>query len=108
MPSHYDENRGWEKKVLRSPEGRATIRGVANLYKDAVLPNVPVHDGELQARYESTGRVTSGKLFYGAPSMKYTTGVHIWHIIEYGSVNNPPYGPFRRTAAVLGLHWNGS
>jgi hypothetical protein len=108
MPSHYDENPGWEKKVLRSPEGRATIRGVANLYKDAVIPMVPVKDGELQAQYEKTGRVRSGKLFYGAPSMLYVTGVHIYHIIEWGSVNNPPYGPLRRAAAVLGLDWKGS
>lgn len=25
-----------------------------------------------------------------------------WHIIEYGSVNNPPYSPVRRAVAELG------
>lgn len=29
------------------------------------------------------------------------------HIVEYGSINNPAYSPFRRAAAALGLHLKG-
>lgn len=105
--SRYVERRGWETRVLRSPEGRRAIRGFANQYKDSVVENVPVRSGFLQDWYESTGRVRSGKLVGGAPSMTYSTGVNIWHIIEYGSVKNPPYRVLTRAAEQLGLKWEG-
>jgi hypothetical protein len=107
MAGRYVERRGWETRVLRSPEGRRAIRGFANSYKDAVVENVPVRDGDLQQWYEETGRVRSGKLSLGTPTMEYSTGVSIWHIIEYGSRNNPPYRTLTRAAERLGLIWKG-
>ena len=103
----YVENPGWEAKLLRNPQGRAALRAVANTYKDHVAHNVPVHTGDLQGWYEETGRVRSGKLSYGVPTMEYWTGVHIYHIIEWGSIHNPPYAPLRRTSDELGLKWSG-
>jgi hypothetical protein len=93
--------------MLRNPEGRAAIRKFANEYKDAVVENVPIRTGELQDEYEASGRVRSGHLLYGTPTMQYWTGVHIYHIIEWGSIKNPPYAPLRRTADSLGLAWEG-
>ena len=93
--------------MLRQPEGRAAIRKFANEYKDAVPENVPVRTGELAAEYEATGRVRSGRLLYGTPTGEYWTGVHIYHIIEYGSIKNPPYAPLRKTADELHLPWEG-
>lgn len=29
------------------------------------------------------------------------------HIVEFGSANNPPYGPFRKAASALGLRLKG-
>jgi hypothetical protein len=107
MSERYVEARGWETRVLRSPEGRVAIRGLANKMKDEIAQNVPVKDGDLQAWYERTARVRSGKLYLGTPSMEYSTGVNIWHIIEYGSVKNPPYAPMRRGAEAAGLAWAG-
>jgi hypothetical protein len=107
MAGRYVERRGWETRVLRSPEGRRAIRGYANQYKDAVVENVPVRDGDLQDQYSASGRVRSGKLVGGVPSMEYWTGVHIWHIIEYGSIKNPPYRTLTNAALDLGLKWEG-
>lgn len=107
MTARYVPVRGWETRVLRSPPGRAAIRGLANTMKDEIAQNVPIRDGDLQAWYESTARVRSGKLYLGTPSMEYSTGVSIWHIIEYGSVKNPPYAPMRRGALAAGLAWAG-
>lgn len=107
MAGRYVERVGWERSVLRSPEGRAAIRKFGNEYKEAVVANVPIRTGWLQEQYESTGRVTSGKLDLGTPTAKYSTGVHIWHIIEYGSIKNPPYAVLRRAAGELGLAFEG-
>ena len=113
MSARYVEKRGWQTRVLRNPEGRAAIRAFANDYKAAVPGNVPIHTGELQAQYEKTGRVRSGPLDLGTPTMRYSVapknedGIPLAGIIEYGSVKSPPYAPLRRTADELGLHWEG-
>jgi len=107
VSGHYIANPRWEVETLRSPEGRSILRGIANDYKDVVPTNVPVKDGDLAAWYEETGRVKSGKLSAGLPTMQYVTGVSIYHIIEWGSVKNIPYSPLRRTATELNLTWEG-
>jgi hypothetical protein len=107
VSGRYVERRGWETRVFRSPEGRRAIRALANNYKDEVVVSVPVKDGDLQDQYSASGRVRSGHLSFGTPTMEYWTGVYIWHIIEYGSVNNPPYAVLRRAAESAGLHFEG-
>jgi len=107
MAGRYVSNPRWEVETLRSTEGRAVLRGIANDYKDELPTQVPIKTGELATWYEETGRVRSGKLSAGLPTMQYSTGVNIYHIIEWGSVKNPPYAPLRRTAVALNLKWIG-
>jgi hypothetical protein len=38
-----------------------------------------------------------------SPGARIVLGDSLWHIIEFGSVNNPPYAPIRRAFGVMGL-----
>ena len=113
MSGRYVANPVWERQTLRSPEGRAALRGITNEFKVAVIENVPVKTGFLQDQYIATTRVRSGRLNAGLPTMRLSVAprnednIPLWGIIEYGSIKNLPYAPLRRGADEVGLKFNG-
>ncbi len=108
MSSRYVAKPGWQIRVLKDPQARALIKGVANITRASITANTPVRTGEYQAYWEATSAVRRSQSSDFTAAAKITTSDAIWHIIEYGSVNNPPYAPIRRGVIAAGLHWNGS
>ena len=108
MPSRYVENPGWQIRVLKDPLARAAIRYAAASTLKSITANTPVVTGEYQAYWEESAKVRSSQSADFTSSAKIVTGDAIWHIIEFGSVNNPPYAPIRRGVIAAGLRWNGS
>ncbi len=106
MSSRYVENPGWTIRVLKTPQARALIKGVATATLASITANTPIRTGEYQIYWEDTTKVRSLRSAGGAAA-QITTSDAIWHIIEYGSVNNPPYAPIRRGVIEMGLHWEG-
>ncbi len=104
----YVENKGWQIRVLKTPEARAEIRGVADLVLASITANVPIRTGEYQAYWERTTKTRRSQAADFTAAAKIETSDAIWHIIEYGSVNNPPYAPIRRGVIEAGLKFDGS
>lgn len=91
--------------MFKQPEPKAFLYAVAKEYQANVSRHQPVNTGETQSIFDSTSKIYK-KTSHGRPQMQVTTGDSLWHIIEYGSVNNPPYAPFRKAAeGGLGIEW---
>src|SRR4051812_16675366 len=108
MASRYVENRGWQIRVMKGPLARAQIKDAANQTLASIILNTPVVTGEYQGYFEATTTTRRSQAADFSAAAKITTSDKIWHIIEYGSVNNPPYAPIRRGVIAAGLKWNGS
>ncbi len=108
MSSHYRASPGWQIRVLKTPEARALIKGAADLTLASITANTPVVTGEYQGYWEATTKTRRSQAADFTAAAKITTSDAIWHIIEFGSVNNPPYAPIRRGVIAAGLKWNGS
>lgn len=92
--SGFKPNRNFEAQLQKDPRYHAFFIEVAEQLaegtKDAMRPFSKT--GEFEDSIEaSAGRAG--------------TTSHIWHIIEYGSRNNPAYAPFRRAVRALGLRF---
>lgn len=108
MSSRYVENPGWQIKVLKDPLARAAIRYAASSTLKSITQNTPIVTGEYQGYWEETTKIRGSQSADFTASAKIVTGDAIWHIIEYGSVNNPPYAPMRRGVIANGLTWEGA
>ena len=97
---YYVARPGWSGKVMRSPKGRAVVYAAAGALRDSVESFIPVRTGETVDEEDLTVRRRTS---HGLPAARIITHSSIWHIIEYGSVNNPPYRPFARGADALGF-----
>jgi hypothetical protein len=83
-----------------------TIDGLTEIsarFKDAVIAHVPVVTGETQKQYAARTQVEQN---VGDSPVGLTIRYPLWHIIEYGSISDPPYRPFGRAAQSLGLKWS--
>lgn len=100
--------RGWEKRVLKEPQARRLIYSIA---KDAVLPaiieSIPVVTGSYQEHFEASVSTRRSRARDGTAAAKIAWGEPRWHIINYGSVNNPPYRFIDRGVGAAGLRFNG-
>lgn len=67
-------------------QARANMRVTTGSERDAVVQG---------GTREEDGEVVS---YFGSRSPT-------WHMVEYGSANNPPYAPFRRAAEQIGLEF---
>lgn len=83
---------------------RAYTANVAGQYAQAVAGAWPRHTG---AGARSVHPGETGQDRDGAYSTV-ATRAWWWHFVEFGSINNPPYAPFRRAAQALGLRWEDS
>lgn len=62
------------------------------------------HAGAHEIDKLSVGETKQGD--YGA-AVEIDWASHVWHLIEFGSVNNPPYRPVSRAAQANGLKVTG-
>lgn len=92
---------------MRTPAPKAAVYAFAELFAQSASSSVPVRTGNLQEDFDSYKLLR--KTSQGFPAVKFTARgefyPHIWHIIEYGSIKNPPYAPLRRGAERASLKW---
>jgi hypothetical protein len=93
--------------LFRGPEPKAVLYLYAKEYQHNVLESIPVHYGTGQEIFESTSKLYR-RTSHGRPQVRVTTGDSLYHLLEWGSVNNPPYAPFRKGAEATGLLWFGN
>lgn len=89
--------------VARSPRVVAHVAGQALVVAAAVSAAAPERTGHFARSIEVSPAHPTAQ---GVEVTVFSTDIAA-HIIEFGSVNNPPYSPFRRAAARLGLRLRG-
>lgn len=91
---------GWEKRVLSQAQARRVLHDAGEAAYQAIEAAVPVHTGDYSAHFDLSLRVED----HGVET-RIVTGEPRWHIIEHGSVNNPPYNPISRGVESVGLRF---
>lgn len=86
--SRFERNPAFEREIDAELEGH--LRHVAVETATAVREVAPRHTGFYRRHVRPEGtRVVAADPF--------------WHLVEYGSANNPPYAPLRRGVRAAGL-----
>lgn len=96
-------NKAGVGEVVRSPRVLAHLAGQAAVVAGSVSAAAPHGSGHFARSITVTAVQPS---LEGAKVTVYSTDIAA-HIVEYGSINNPAYSPFRRAAASLGLKLKG-
>lgn len=85
--------------IETNPEMRAAQLDVGEEIKTRAAANTP------RGRHRSPGRQAMHQTFVVRPYRHYVrvgSTSSFFHLLEYGSVNNPAYAPIRRAALSLG------
>jgi hypothetical protein len=90
MSVRYERNHGFELELERDPRMVAHIRSSTTTVAVAVRAAAPRKTG----RYRKSVKPRDNRVVAEDP---------FWHLVEYGSVNNPPYAPLRRGTRAAGL-----
>lgn len=96
-------NRAGVEQVAQSPRAAAMLTAQAAVVAGTVASVAPRHTGD----FAGSIRVAPARVVpRGLAVTVYSTD---WaaHIVEFGSINNPAYAPFRRAAAALRLVLHG-
>jgi hypothetical protein len=88
----YVPNPPFEKEVQAEPEHQRGMEKVAKGVARSVRVVAPNETGYYKRRVRAVGK-------------KIVAFDWAWHLIEFGSVNNPAYGPLRRGAIAAGLRF---
>lgn len=93
---------GWPVKLIHEPQALAVLAVTAAVVKRAIDESIPVVTGSYKRHFDLGLDVrpqpadAAARIVIGEPR---------WHIIEKGSVHNPPYAPIRRGVEKAGLRW---
>lgn len=86
----YEPNRAAEPEIAAYPGTQAVLRTAAGVARIEIRAAAPHKTGYYRRHLSARGtRVLIGDPF--------------WHLVEFGSVNNPPYAPVRRGIRAAGL-----
>lgn len=101
MRLRYESNRAGIRKLLAESDVRSGLAAAGQALKRAVENASPLG---------GPGRGFRESISVGQPdtegdeaSITVSSSDAFAHLVEFGSVNNPPYAPFRRGAESLGL-----
>ena len=95
MARSFRPNRQARAQLARQPEHKKFLREQAERVKDSAERESPI--GE-------TGDYIDRFVIVELPTrMRVTNHDFAWHLVEFGSVNNPPYGPLRKGVRRAGL-----
>lgn len=86
----YRPNPLFEKEVQAEPEHQKGMEKVTKGVARSIRRVAPERTGYYKRRVRASGR-------------KVVARDPFWHLIEFGSVNNPPYSPLRRGLLAAGL-----
>jgi hypothetical protein len=91
---------GWPEEVVHQAQALAVLRQAADDAKEAIDAAVPVVTGSYKAHFDLGLKVSAegdhARIDIGEPR---------WHIIEHGSVNNPPYAPISKGVEATGMRF---
>lgn len=96
--SDFDYRRAAERELLRTPEMTALIAEITESALNGVVDAAPVRTGAYRDSLDASVGITPT----GVTGRVLTTDPFA-HLIEFGSVNNPPYAPLRRGVESTGL-----
>jgi len=89
----FERERGYEDKIRRQPEFIGGMRARTTAVAVAVRQAAPDKTGYYKRHVRPDGtKVRATDTF--------------WHLLEFGSVNNPPYAPLRRGVIASGLRFS--
>jgi hypothetical protein len=94
--SRYVENPGWAKRCVSERQGEQVLEQRAQHLVSAIVAAEPVRTGA-QQRFAAATTHAEGKTV--------TLGDPLWHIIERGSIHNPPYAPIRKAVAEMQMRF---
>lgn len=97
----FESNEAGIDELLHKPEAVAFLEQVAHVYAAEVERVAP--EGAGSVKFRDTIDVHTQD-----DEVTVTTSDSVWHLIEYGSVNNPPYRPFTAAAQNVGLDFHDS
>ena len=78
-----------------------TLRESAEIIGESIVEQVPVVRGVMKASYSPTVRK-------GGDETRLYPGSPMWHWMEYGTANNPPYRPIERGVQATGCRYEAS
>lgn len=86
----FEPNPAFRAELEATPEFQAGERQITLEVAKAIRAGAPHHTGAFERSVRARGRLVE------------TTDA-FWHLIEFGSINNPAYAPFRRGISAAGL-----
>lgn len=87
--------------ILATPAMMRAVGDAAEAIADYAVAAAPVNTGA----YVDSIAATSPVIEEGVATAKVVTDDFAWHLVEYGSVNNPPYRPMRTGVERAGLQF---
>lgn len=89
-------------ELVTSTGAVALVNREARTLAKTVQEQTPI--GETHQAWESIRTTPARPMPDGSEGTVYSTDP-FWHLIEFGSVNNPPYAPMRRAVLRRGLRF---
>lgn len=86
----YRANPLFEEEVRAQPQHQKGMRKITKGVAATVRVVAPRKTGYYERRVKARGTAVAAT-------------DHFWHLVEFGSVNNPPYAPLRRGVRAAGL-----
>jgi len=90
MASRFVVDHNYEAALRRQPGYTVAMRAVTQVVKEAAESAAPVRTGYYRRHLKTIGTSVVSTDPFG-------------HLVEFGSVNNPPYAPLRRGVLATGL-----
>ena len=89
------------EELVTGPGVVAHVTRTAEVVADAIRNEAPVNTGDYVASIAAHPAEVNGTTV----SAMVTTSDPFWHLIEFGSENNPAYRPFSRGVTAVGLDY---
>lgn len=88
--NRYKPNHFFVEEVQLQPQHQKGMRQITKLVAEVIRRVAPHKTGYYERRVKARGMLIRAEDVF-------------WHLVEYGSVNNPAYAPLRRGIRAAGL-----
>lgn len=93
---------GWSQRVVREPRAIEVLGLVTHDAQRSIDESIPVRTGSYKRHFDLG---LSTEVDVDSAAVRLVIAEPRWHIIEHGSVKNPPYAPIRTGVEAAGLRW---
>lgn len=95
----FDYRQAMERELLRDPSLSGLVTEITEKVLDAAVGGAPVRTGAYRDSLDMSVGVGAAGMMVG----RVLSTDPFAHLVEFGSVNNPPYAPLRRAVESVGL-----